>query len=525
MKLYSIKFPVIFFFLMLAQCTLSQPYLQWASIYSGGNFSQDEGYAVTTDNNLNVYVTGTSRRYNDNYNYITIKYNSNGDTIWTRRYNKCYPGLGCVNYGVTIDLDNTGSVYVGGASSLIKYNGNGNLLWVIDSLGSVKLTINNNQYIYVAGGATNFNTSTVYCKTYKFDLNGVLIWSRLYGSNASNSTSQSRDMAIDFQGNILITGQRYNPNPPFDYDFIIIKYNSNGDSLWTRRYDGGFNKDDFGYGIAVDSFNNIFVTGKSYDINTTACYLTIKYNPSGDTLWTRRYNINASSAADIAIDRAGNVLVTGTTCNGGCYTTIKYTNAGSLMWSRSYLQNTTFAPSPNNIILDSLDNIYINVEGATPPDTSAIRVIKYDSSGNLVWTAYHHGGPGETSSAIALDRFSNLYATGIMNQKLITTKFSQSLTNIEPIGSNLPTQYELFQNYPNPFNPTTNISFSLPKGGKAKIIIYDVLGKIVKEIENEYKQAGYYEVAFDGSDYASGVYFYRIESGTFINSKKMVLVK
>jgi xyloglucan-specific exo-beta-1,4-glucanase len=89
----------------------------------------------------------------------------------------------------------------------------------------------------------------------------------------------------------------------------------------------------------------------------------------------------------------------------------------------------------------------------------------------------------------------------------------------------VPKQFSLSQNYPNPFNPLTKINYSLPQGTKVSIKIYDILGKLVKELVNEYKEAGTYTVTFDGSNFASGVYFYKIEAGKFIQTKKMVLIK
>ncbi len=94
------------------------------------------------------------------------------------------------------------------------------------------------------------------------------------------------------------------------------------------------------------------------------------------------------------------------------------------------------------------------------------------------------------------------------------------------VTNNIPTVFSLSQNFPNPFNPSTTIKYALPKDVKVTIKVYDILGKLVTTIINgELKKAGYYEERFDGSNYASGVYFYRIQAGEFVQSKKMVLVK
>ncbi len=88
-----------------------------------------------------------------------------------------------------------------------------------------------------------------------------------------------------------------------------------------------------------------------------------------------------------------------------------------------------------------------------------------------------------------------------------------------------PNKYELSQNYPNPFNPATTISYSIPKAGMVTIKIYDALGRELTELVNEEKSSGSYKVEFDGSRLSSGVYYYRIVSGSYTEIKKMVLMK
>ena len=93
------------------------------------------------------------------------------------------------------------------------------------------------------------------------------------------------------------------------------------------------------------------------------------------------------------------------------------------------------------------------------------------------------------------------------------------------LNKNIPKNYSLFQNYPNPFNPVTNIKYDLPNDVLVSIKIYDVLGREVKTLVNEFKNAGSYIVSFDGSEFASGIYFYKIVAGNFVNIKRMVLIK
>jgi hypothetical protein len=89
----------------------------------------------------------------------------------------------------------------------------------------------------------------------------------------------------------------------------------------------------------------------------------------------------------------------------------------------------------------------------------------------------------------------------------------------------VPIEFNLAQNYPNPFNPSTTIKFELPRASRVALTVYDVLGRQVSVLVNERRNAGVYEVKFDGSELASGVYFYRIQAGDYVATKKLVLMK
>jgi len=91
--------------------------------------------------------------------------------------------------------------------------------------------------------------------------------------------------------------------------------------------------------------------------------------------------------------------------------------------------------------------------------------------------------------------------------------------------SSTPTKFDLLQNYPNPFNPTTSINYSIPEAALVVIKIYDALGREVTTLVNEYKPAGNYKVEFNASKLVSGIYFYRMESGLYTQTKKLLLLK
>jgi hypothetical protein len=119
---------------------------------------------------------------------------------------------------------------------------------------------------------------------------------------------------------------------------------------------------------------------------------------------------------------------------------------------------------------------------------------------------------------------SNGWAVGDGGIILHTTNGGVSFVEEEQL-SEVPTVFLLSQNYPNPFNPITSIQYSIPNRNNVVLKIYDILGNEVSTLVNEEKEAGAYAINFDANNLASGLYLYRIQAGSFIDTKKMILLK
>ena len=136
-----------------------------------------------------------------------------------------------------------------------------------------------------------------------------------------------------------------------------------------------------------------------------------------------------------------------------------------------------------------------------------------------------HGTTTEIQSYTFIDKG---LASGIYNYRIKQVDFDGSYNyyNLkEEIQIDVPKSYALSQNYPNPFNPTTKIKYSVPADGFVNIAVYNLLGKKVTELVNSIQNAGSYEVTFDASKLASGMYIYRMEAGDFVSIKKMMILK
>ena len=150
--------------------------------------------------------------------------------------------------------------------------------------------------------------------------------------------------------------------------------------------------------------------------------------------------------------------------------------------------------------------------------------ISRSTNGGVSWITSSHLPTSTKYFSIYFTDSLNGWTVG-ENGIILKTTTGGVLTNFSNISSEIPEKFSLSQNYPNPFNPRTVISYELRVTSFAKLIVYDVLGNEVATLVNDKQSAGTYSVEFDGSGFASGVYFYKLEAGEFSETKRMVLLK
>jgi len=258
----------------------------WVRRYNDSGNDDDIARAIAVDGQGNVYVTGYSWSSGTSYDYATIKYNSAGVQQWVARYDG---PANSEDAAYAIALDGQGNVYVTG-------------------------------YSYGSGTLSDY-------ATIKYNSAGVEQWVARY-NGPGNSSDYARAIAVDGFGNVYVTGESCASGTNWDY--VTIKYNSAGVQQWVARYNGPANSDDCAYAIAVDGFGNVYVTGTSIGSGTSYDYATIKYNSVGVEQWVARYNGPANSydlPCAIAVDSSENVYVTGYSEGSGTsddYATIKY---------------------------------------------------------------------------------------------------------------------------------------------------------------------------------------------------------
>ena len=526
----------------------------WVRRYDGPGNSLDQARDLAVDDSGNVYVTGYSDGGGTFYDYATIKYLPNGDTVWVRRYDG---PEGWTDMAFALAIDGSGNVYVTGESqgaapdyfyecATIKYLPSGDTAWVRRYDGSVDgddgvnaITVDASGNVYVTGSSTecwgNRDLTTI-----KYFSDGSTAWEQRW-NGLGNGLDDGCAIAVDGSGDIYVTGVSMGLGT--HYDYVTIKFSSEG-GAW-RTYDGPADSSDYGRAMAIDGSGNVYVTGYSIGSGTSDDYATVKYLPDGDTAWVRRYNGPGNGddqGRAVAVDNSGNVYVTGYSEGSGTgrdWATIKYLTNGDTAWVRRYNGPGNGTDEGVAVAVDNSGDVYVT-GGSTGSGTGLdFATVKYLANGDSGWVMTYDGPANDNDAAlaIAVDDSGNVYVTGWSqgvggDDDYCTIKYFQTPSGVkdETGGRERPSEFDLSQNYPNPFNPSTKIEFTLAKSGFVTLQIYDTLGRKVRTLVSEELSSGYKSVIWDGKNedgeaVASGVYFYQLKVGDFSEPKKMLLLK
>jgi hypothetical protein len=335
----------------------------WVARYDGPAGDDDVAQAIAVDASGNVYVTGKS--YNgkhltnpaetpsgtsDEYAYATVKYDSAGNQLWAARYDS--PGQ-VDDIARAIAVDGSGNVYVTGSSggnyATIKYDSGGNRLWLASygnstnsTDGAVAVAVDGSGNVYVTGSSQN-NIVTI-----KYNSKGEQLWAALYEGEA-------KAMALDSSGNVYVTGQSGGK-------YATIKYDTAGNQLWVAGFSGLSRGNGETAAIALDSSGNVYVTGTAWSPRSYLdSYATIKYDSEGHQLWVARYDGYPGEAVAIAVSASGNVYVTGSMQGGSAwdYVTVGYNNNGKELWAARYDGPAKGYDQAAAVAVDKWGNVYV----------------------------------------------------------------------------------------------------------------------------------------------------------------------
>ncbi len=550
---------LIFTAILLLFCSLS--YSQWISNYGNipgdVNFANAKGNSVTSDANGFSYVTGYIYDPATLNDIVVIKYTPEGDTVWVRTFN----GNDNQNdEGMGICVDSDGCVYVVGAAQytgkaydvvIVKYSSDGVEQWAmayheIDAAlndKGVAITVDNNSNIYITGYATGQDGKKDII-TAKYDRYGNTIWSRVEDGNFAFD-SEGSALKVNANGDVYVTG--YVTTSANNADIAVLKYNSNGEKQWLRVIDGGVSQEDKAWGIVIDETDNIYISGYATMQNRGTDYYTAKLDNAGNVIWSKTYDGGGNQgdkAWGIVVDTDGCIYVTGEATdayNNINYVTINYLNSGVENWIRSYDGTGHGTDIPTSIgIMTIWGYKFIIVTGKSwgtegNYDYATVRYYAPYGYQTQVNRYSYTGNSDDMATDLAITNTSKILVTGA-SQLVFDNSYSSYISTIEIVPSNdvknfgtnentTPEYFTLHQNYPNPFNPSTVIKFELSQNSQIKLAVYDILGKELSVIVNDYLTAGSYSFTYTNSSLSSGVYFYELTSGSHRDIKKMTLIK
>jgi photosystem II stability/assembly factor-like uncharacterized protein len=261
-------------------------------------------------------------------------------------------------------------------------------------------------------------------------------------------------------------------------------------------------------GIAVGSYstNGDGVILRTTDGGTT--WWNQPLDPAGGV--TRFPGLNCVSFSDAsrgtAVGNSGTIV---RTTDGGAIW--KYQLGGTTSWS--YLENVCFTDSSTGTAVGGGYDSYYN----------PFAIILRTTNGGEAWTT-QSGGTTHFLYGVCFTDVNRGTAVGDHGIILRTTTGGTTWVGVEK-KLDVPHEFTVCQNYPNPFNPSTTIRYSLPERTHVTLSVHNILGQVVATLVNEIQGAGSHEVRFDASGLASGVYFYRLQAGSFVETKKLALVR
>lgn len=534
--------------LSISLCYAQAPNWIWAK--SEGGINSDGAYSCCTDANGNIIVVGhfmsqiitlgatTLANVHPGWeDMFIVKYDPNGNVLWAK-------SAGGANDDVasSCSTDAIGNIIVTGSFNsssitfgtntlinagaimmfIAKYDSNGNVVWAkkeggtdgnvepvdcgTDAIGNIIVTGSFNNSGFAFGIDTMINTGNGDMFIVKYDSIGNLLWAKSAGGTSNDG---ALGCSTDAGGNIFVTGVFKDTNITFgtttlanagNYDLFIVKYDSFGNELWAKS--AGDSLNDLAYSCSTDANNNVIVTGDFNSANLSFGSTTlvnpggsdiyvVKYDSNGNVLWAKSGAGNSfDGAASCSTDASGNIFVTG------------YFESSSLTFGTTTLTNS---------------------------GSEDIFIVKYDSTGNVLWAKGAGGNSQDLATSCATDINGNIIVAGrfysssisfgaitvgsLGNWEMFVAKLNGTV-GIEEFNSDNSINIS-----PNPFSSQTTITFN-ENQNTTTIKITDILGKEIKTIHFSGK-----ECVIEKGELERGVYFVQVTTEKKREMNKRIMIQ
>jgi len=337
----------------------------WNKTWGGNN--ADNGWSVAIDSANNIIIVGETCSFGvGDYDAFVVKYDSFGVQLWNRTWGGSQNDYG---RGVTVDsADNiivvgwTYSFGVGGDAFVVKYDSFGVQLWNRTWGGSQfdygrNVAVNLEGDIVVVGWTKSFGVGDFDAFVVKYDSFGVQLWNKTWGGVGMDV---GRGVAVDSANNIVVVGDTYSFGVG-GYDAFVVRYDSFGVQLWNKTWGGS--QFDYGWGVAVDSYRDIIIVGKTFSFGVGDFdAFVVRYDSFGVQLWNKTWGGEGTDVGfSVAVDLEDNMAVAGWTDSFGVggydAFVVRYDSFGVQLWNRTW--GGSQFDYGWGIVIDSLGNIIV----------------------------------------------------------------------------------------------------------------------------------------------------------------------
>ena len=422
--------------------------LLWDRLFNGSAWANDWITDIALDDSGNIYVAGITAGETSNDDYGIIKYSADGTEVWSTQFD----GITGTDWATSIAIDNQGHTYVTGVSQYyddfidyytLKLDSAGAVLWgvrrgvsgdgdswasdiVVDD--SLNVTVTGVSY----GGLFGFDYVTV-----QWDSTGTESWASSYTNNLFGGYDEATSLILDSENSVIVTGVTESDNQTTD--IVTVKYDTAGAELWSSLYDGGEGIDDVAFYLALDSNDAVMVGARASSSLYLENYSILKYQADGSETWNAQYDGPGNSldlGVAITTDGSSNAYVAGiimSPLSGADISIIKYDSTGALMWSREYNGAGNGDDMAGDIMTDPQGNVLITGYSESLAGDRDIITLKYSAGGDQLWVAAYDG-PGnndDEANRMLVDNNGHVYVTGyssgsLTNYDYTTIKYDAS---------------------------------------------------------------------------------------------------
>jgi hypothetical protein len=542
----------------------------WTRSYGGP--ADDYGLSVDVTSGDGFIIAGYSQSFgsgsNDIYLIIT---NASGDPLWTRTYGDTTNDVGLfvqeVSQGGFIVAGYTTSSSAGGTDAyLIRTNSTLDTLWTRtygDSTYEYGYSVDETQDGgFILAGQKNYSGGVepdIFLV--RTDSLGNTLWTKTYGDTLADVAYSVRELP---DGSFIVAANKDNSISGI-YDVYLMKLNAAGDTVWTKTY--GDSLTDFARSLEVTSDGGFIIVGQTYSFGAGEydIYL-IRTDSSGDTLWSQAFGYSSSEIGMSVKEVQNDVYIIGGYTNSiGSGSTDFYLLKPKL-WGPSPLSAVasdninpvpgiddddyvliTFNEPTNKPVIDAL-----NIDNVLQLDNGHSWIDGFGGIGSALWNPLGDGLLITLSITVSPPTIAvgdMISPDGVTIQDTLGNPTTNSIIitgSFNPVGVEEEensdfgmwnAEFRLNQNNPNPFYSSTLISYTLPgirvqrpgvsgqNNIPVRLEVYDITGRLVETLVDKGQEPGIYQVEWDGKDHSSGVYFYRLQAGDFISTKRLILLR